>query len=139
MPRRNALIVVRADIAAAVRSAIAAELGFDVRDWLSATPMRRSGDAPNTTSHYAAHGPIPDRLWDALRDILATETAGIRDAVDWQGRGSGGSLADARWAVATDADDIVAAYRMSSLEATNIESPRTALAAAGLVFRWVDQ
>lgn len=133
---RDVLIVVRADVAPGVRAAVQNTLGFDITNWLAAEKYRRAGDAPGSFSHYVAHGPIPQNLWDDLVTILNTETQGVRDATDWQG--NPGPIGDARWAVATDAGDVVAAYRMSRLDEQTFENPRQALDAYGLVAASLD-
>lgn len=136
MNRRHVLIVVRADVAVAVRDAVIASIGDNP---LAAIKLRRTADAAGTHSHFCAHGYLPDRLWDDMVAILNTTTQGVRDSVDWQGKSGGGSIANARWAVATDSGDIVAAYRLSAHGATTYENPRDALLAAGFAFTREDQ
>lgn len=129
--RRHALIVARADVAVALRSAIVAELGV-ASSWLAAAGYRRTTDVPGVATHYAAHGYVPDQLWPHLVAILDSVTAGVRDSTDWQGKPQT-PIADARWAVALDGVDLVAAYRLSEDRQTMWESPHTMLQNAGLV------
>lgn len=134
MPLVRTLLVVRADVGAAFRSAALAEWAV-ASDYIAATPCRRDSDpAGSPASHYVAHGHIPNGAFDTLRTILADVTQGVRDSVNWQGKAQGGALADARWAVAYDGTDIVAGYRKTYDDTgSKLDDPRAVLDALGLV------
>lgn len=122
--KRHVLLVARADVAVAFRN--------EIGGIISAIGYRRTTDPAGVATYYVAHGRVSDAVWDNLVTALANATDGVRDDQDWQGRPAT-VLADARWAIATDAGDLVAGFRLSEDEATFWESPRDELANFGLV------
>ena len=138
MARRNALLLARNDVATAFRQGVQDSLGFDVTKWLAAIKLRRVGDTPGTSSHRVAHGDIPVGLWDDVVDILTDSTDGIRDSADWFAKGSGGTLADARWAIAYDGADIVAAFYLTIEDNLTHAQATTLLTTFGFAFTAAD-
>lgn len=125
-------IALRVDVAIAFRNLVHER--WSVSDCFAAIPCRlESAPVGSQRTHLVAHGQIPPGRLDTLQDLLRDATAGTRDGVNWQGRGQGKALADARWAVATDKGELVAAYVLTRDGDTEWRSPRNALELAGLV------
>lgn len=128
----NIFIALRVDVAIAFRDLVNER--WSVSDYFAAVPCRlETAPVGSPRTHFVAHGQIPDGRFSTLQELLRDATAGVRDAVDWQGRGQGNLLADARWAIATDGGELVAAYVLTRDGPTNWRSPRNAMALAGLV------
>ena len=132
MAATDVLIVLRADVAIAFRNAVVTQWSV-ASNYISGVQYRRTGDTPGTFSHYVGHGRIPEGTFSTLRTILQDVTDGIRDSVDWQNEGSGGTLADADWAVAYAAGDPVAAYMMTGVGGGSTKTPQQGLDFLGLV------
>lgn len=131
MAKRDALIVARADVAVAFRGALEA-LRPGAAGKIAATKYRRTTDPAGTPTYYVAHGEINDAVWDGIIAALNTATQGVRDAVDWQGKPST-PIDEAKWALASQAGEIVAGFRLSRVDSTQESSPRDVLASLGLV------
>ena len=129
---RHVLILARADVGASFRNELETLHG-GVHGHIAATKCRRTTDTAGTFSHHVAHGDVPDRVWDSVVDALNTATQGVRDSVDWQGKGSGVLVEDARWAVAYDGADIVAGFRITEADGVSYTAPLAVLTTLGLV------